>query len=89
MRTNRLSSLVIGLALFVAFGFTGQTQSIESMPPVVIKTVPESGSKDVPVGETEIRVTFSKEMQDKNLEPRRPDRRSRFRSCRNTAIRCR
>ncbi len=39
-------------------------QSIESMPPVVVKTIPESGKKDVPAGEMEIKITFSKEMSD-------------------------
>jgi RNA polymerase sigma-70 factor (ECF subfamily) len=50
---------VIGLAM----GFA-QAQDIASMPAVVVKTVPESGSKNVAPGETEIRVTFSKEMTD-------------------------
>lgn len=35
-----------------------------SLPPVVTKTVPESGSMDVPPGEFEVKVTFSKEMMD-------------------------
>jgi|SRR5665213_465381 len=39
-------------------------QNIGSMPPVVVKTVPESGVRDVAPGETEIRVTFSKEMRN-------------------------
>jgi RNA polymerase sigma-70 factor (ECF subfamily) len=39
-------------------------QDIESMPPVVVKTVPESGAKDVAPGIVEIKVTFSKEMAD-------------------------
>ena len=34
------------------------------MPPVVVKTVPEAGAKDVTPGLTEIKVTFSKEMTD-------------------------
>ena len=34
------------------------------MPPVVVKTVPEAGAKDVAPGLTEIKVTFSKEMTD-------------------------
>ena len=42
----------------------GQAQSVESMPAVVVKTVPEAGSKDVAPGEMEIKVTFSKEMSD-------------------------
>lgn len=36
--------------------------SPDSIPPVVIKTVPESGSTNVPPGEFEIKVTFSKKM---------------------------
>jgi hypothetical protein len=41
-------------------------QDIDSMPPVVVKTVPEAGSKDVPAGEYEVKVTFSKEMTDQS-----------------------
>jgi hypothetical protein len=43
---------------------TVRGEDIDLMPPVVIKTVPEAGVKDVPPGEMEIRVTFSKEMTD-------------------------
>jgi hypothetical protein len=39
-------------------------QNIDSMPPVVVKTVPQSGSKNVASGEMEIKVTFSKEMRN-------------------------
>jgi len=39
-------------------------QDIESMPPVVVKTVPESAAKEVATGIVEIKVTFSKEMTD-------------------------
>ena len=39
-------------------------QSIDSMPPVVIKTVPEAGATNVTAGTIEIKVTFSKEMAD-------------------------
>ena len=35
-----------------------------ALPPVVVKTVPEAGSMQVPPGEFEIKVTFSKEMTD-------------------------
>jgi len=34
------------------------------MPPVVVKTIPESGAKDVAPGEMEVKVTFSKQMSD-------------------------
>ncbi len=40
------------------------TPTIESLPPVVVKAVPDSGSKDVSPGIVEIKVTFSKEMAD-------------------------
>lgn len=36
------------------------------MAPVVVKTVPEAGTKDVPPGEMEIKITFSKEMTDQS-----------------------
>jgi RNA polymerase sigma-70 factor (ECF subfamily) len=39
---------------------------IDSMPPVVVKTVPEAGSKHVPSGEYEVKVTFSKPMTDES-----------------------
>jgi RNA polymerase sigma-70 factor (ECF subfamily) len=41
-----------------------QEVTLETAPPVVVKTVPEAGSDQVDPGTTEIRVTFSKEMQD-------------------------
>ena len=49
------------LCLFVA---SISAQDIDSIAPVVIKTVPEAGGKDVSPGVVEIRVTFSKEMTD-------------------------
>lgn len=38
--------------------------TLEAVPPVVVKTVPEAGAADVDPGLTEIKVTFSKAMQD-------------------------
>jgi hypothetical protein len=38
----------------------------EDLPPVVVRSVPESGSRDVPAGLQEIRVTFSNEMKDRS-----------------------
>lgn len=40
--------------------------SLESAPPVVVKTVPVAGSANVDPGLTEIRVTYSKPMQDRS-----------------------
>src|SRR5438876_5837205 len=58
-----LASLLLG-ALCALPPTTGQGGDIESMPPVVVKTVPESGARDVAPGTVEIKVTFSKEMAD-------------------------
>ncbi len=38
--------------------------TLESVPPVVVKTVPEAGTGDVNPKLAEIRVTFSKDMQN-------------------------
>ena len=62
MKTN-LILLATSLALS-AFCAVGQAQDIDSIAPVVVKTVPEAGIKDVPPGECEIKITFSKEMAD-------------------------
>jgi RNA polymerase sigma-70 factor (ECF subfamily) len=40
--------------------------TIETAPPVVVKTVPEAGVKDVDPEVKEIKVTFSKDMADKS-----------------------
>jgi RNA polymerase sigma-70 factor (ECF subfamily) len=64
MKTN----LALALATVAAFTLLSPcrllAQEIDSMPPVVVKTVPESGAKDVQAGEVEIKVTFSKEMRN-------------------------
>ncbi len=39
---------------------------IQNLPPVVIQTSPIAGSTDISAGTSEIRVIFSKEMQDKS-----------------------
>jgi hypothetical protein len=40
--------------------------SIDNFAPVVVKTIPEAGSKDTPPGEFEVKVVFSKEMADQS-----------------------
>jgi hypothetical protein len=65
MKTKTLlTSLIAGVLCHLAMNLV-RAQDIDSTPPVVIKTVPESGTTDVPPGEIEIRVTFSKEMTDR------------------------
>jgi hypothetical protein len=59
-----LATLIAGtLCLFAIYA--SRAQDIDSMSPVVVKTVPEAGRKDVSPGVAEIKVTFSKEMADK------------------------
>lgn len=50
--------------LLLAAAFGAFAQDVDSLPPVVVKTVPQSGDKSVPPGVVEIQVTFSKEMTD-------------------------
>jgi hypothetical protein len=54
-------ALVTGLA-----GTAGLADDVtlKSVPPVVVKTVPEAGTSEVDPKLTEIKVTFSKDMQD-------------------------
>ena len=57
------------IAASVLCGWTTPTlraQDMDAFAPVVVKTVPEAGSKDVPPGECEVRITFSKEMTDQS-----------------------
>jgi hypothetical protein len=60
-----LATLITGALCQLTTGI-GYTQDVDSMAPVVVKTVPEAGSKDVAPGEMEIRVTFSKDMMDQS-----------------------
>jgi RNA polymerase sigma-70 factor (ECF subfamily) len=59
-----VSALALGGVLFWTQGILGQEITLETAPPVVVKTVPEAGASEVDPGTTEIRVTFSKAMQD-------------------------
>jgi Bacterial Ig-like domain len=60
-----LPALLIGLLCqFASQTSRAQDRDIDSMPPVVVKTVPQAGVKNVPPGEFVIKVTFSKKMRD-------------------------
>jgi hypothetical protein len=65
MRFLSAAILSIGFGLFLQSA-DAQQVTLQSMPPVVVKTVPEAGSSDVSPGLTEVKVTFSKEMQDES-----------------------
>jgi hypothetical protein len=60
---RNVSFSIIGYLLLT--GLTNaQDISLETAPPVVVKTVPQSGAGDVDPSTAAIRVTFSKKMQD-------------------------
>ena len=54
---------VVG-ALLVPASRADDDVTLKSVPPVVVKTVPAAGADDVDPKLTEIKVTFSKDMQD-------------------------
>ena len=58
-----LPAIVVASVLFSGMA-QSQEITLESAPPVVVKTVPEAGVSDVDPRTTEIRVTFSQPMQD-------------------------
>jgi len=67
MKTKTLLATltIIGASWLFALN-VGRSQDVDSIAPVVVKTVPEAGTKDVTPGEMEIKVTFSKEMTDQS-----------------------
>ena len=66
MKTRTLITIIATSALCGFVTSTVRAQDIDSFAPVVVKTVPEAGTKEVPPGEYEIRVKFSKEMEDQS-----------------------
>jgi RNA polymerase sigma-70 factor (ECF subfamily) len=61
-----LIATLLASACFTFIPLAAEEVSIESLPPVVIKTIPEAGSSDIAPGMVEIRITFSKPMRDKS-----------------------
>ena len=66
MRESVAFALAIFLTAAAAFAQQAEEVSVKSMPPVVVKTVPESGSTTVDPKLAEISVTFSKDMADES-----------------------
>jgi Bacterial Ig-like domain len=65
MKTLLATCTLIGASWLFAPN-NGCSQDVDSIAPVVVKTVPEAGSKDVAPGVMEIKVKFSKEMTDQS-----------------------
>ena len=64
MKSPQKALLVVGFCRLLTAAV--QAQDIDSIAPVVVKTVPEAGCRDVSPGTVEIRVTFSKPMADQS-----------------------
>jgi hypothetical protein len=65
----KIKTLILVLGLGAACQLTPQNlcaQDINSFAPVVVKTIPEAGTTNVPPGEYEVKITFSKEMKDQS-----------------------
>lgn len=62
---KRVAILLVALSGSLAPGVaSAEDVTLESVPPVVVKTFPEAGAGDIDPQLTEIKITFSKEMQD-------------------------
>jgi len=66
MKIKIVLAILIAAAVLSLTPRVSHAQDIDSISPVVVKTVPEAGSKDVSPGVVEIKITFSKDMTDKS-----------------------
>ncbi|MFP6582581.1 MAG: Ig-like domain-containing protein [Candidatus Hydrogenedentota bacterium] len=65
MNRKRFSCIFLVVAIVACTAYAQQNApTVATMPPVVVKTVPQSGDTEVDPRLTEIRVTFSKDMTD-------------------------
>src|SRR5262245_38284143 len=58
--------LSVAIVVFLAISAVADDLTVETAPPVVVKTVPEAGTTDVDPALNEIEVVFSKDMLDKS-----------------------
>ncbi len=61
---RKIAVLAAGVACLFGSAVRADDVTLESVPPVVVKTVPEAGASNVDPKITEIKVTFSKDMAD-------------------------
>jgi len=62
----KTKTVIIIAAALCGLASISRAQDVDSMAPVVVKTVPQAGTKDVAAGEYEVKITFSKEMTDQS-----------------------
>jgi len=67
MTMFRACLCALALAVFATGANAGENISLDTMPPVVIKTYPQAGEMNVDPSIKEIRVTFSKDMLTDNM----------------------
>jgi Bacterial Ig-like domain len=58
---------ILTLVSSLSLADEGESPSVATLPPVVVKTTPEAGTTDVDPALTEIRATFSKPMITENF----------------------
>jgi len=63
-KPHRFIAAAASFLFFTALNVQAQEISLEKLPPVVVKTLPQSGDTAVDAGLNEISVTFSKDMAD-------------------------
>jgi len=66
MKTKTIVATLTTIAVSCFVGSRANAQDVDSIAPVIVKTVPQAGTKNVAPGVTEIKVTFSKEMADQS-----------------------
>ena len=66
---RRVEMILMVGALLICFGFIrAETEiTVQSMPPVVVSTLPQAGDTSVDPSLKEIRVTFSKDMMTEDM----------------------
>ncbi len=64
MKRLMLVAVVVVASCGSAWSAEPQKMSVAALPPVVVKTVPQSGDTDVDPSTTEIQITFSKKMRN-------------------------
>jgi RNA polymerase sigma-70 factor (ECF subfamily) len=64
---NNIALILGALTFALTVPVFAEEPSVKSMPPSVVKTIPEAGSANVDPSLTEIRVTFSKDMMTERM----------------------